>query len=93
MAANVTTAKERHLVLKGFLIFRITPTRFRDNFTRNIKLRKERFILCLARELFVHLMPRTGLTQTRHPVDSCELNWDLWDGEESSAEGKAAQTA
>ena len=37
------------------------------------KLHKERFILCLARELFVHLMPRTGLTQTRHPVDSCGM--------------------
>ena len=27
VAANVTTAKERHLVLQGFLIFRITANK------------------------------------------------------------------
>ena len=34
------------------------------------KLHKAWFILCLVTELFVHLMPKTGPTQTRHPVDS-----------------------
>lgn len=39
------------------------------------KLHKEWCILCLATELFVHLMPKTGLPQTRHPVDSCGMVW------------------